>query len=66
MFKLIGKGTNAILGAQTIFIWTYDVECDNTCNKDMDKHLRLKFWFQHRMTVCYMDQSYLLSRLVSP
>ena len=25
MFKLMGKEINAILGAQTILIWTYDI-----------------------------------------
>ena len=27
MFKLMGKEINAILGAQTILIWTYDLQC---------------------------------------
>ena len=27
MFKLMGKEINAILGAQTILIWTYDLPC---------------------------------------
>ena len=28
MFKLMGKEINAILGAQTIFIWTYGIVRD--------------------------------------
>ena len=28
MFKLMGKEINAILGAQTILIWTYDPSLD--------------------------------------
>ena len=38
MFKLIGKGINRILGAQTILIWTYEIE---NCNfsKCTENHL---------------------------
>ena len=28
MFKLMGKGIDAILGAQTILIWAYDMHCE--------------------------------------
>ena len=39
MFKLIGKEINAILGAQTILIWTYEVKLQKVLIISNDPHL---------------------------
>ena len=46
MFKLMGKEINAILGEQTILIWTYDQQTKNKKNVAF-KYLSRPYFLMH-------------------
>ena len=42
MFKLMGREINAILGPQTILIWTYDILQDAARTNNKDSYAKFK------------------------